>query len=292
MSKTTPKSVLITGCSSGFGFLAAIQFAEAGYLTFATLRDLNSSGAKELTDRNLPNLHVLELDVTNQKSIDSALTEVKKHTDSLSVLINNAGFGYIGPVLDFSIEEIQTQFDTNVYGVLRVTKAFLPLLKKSKGTIINLSSINGRVSFPLYGVYSASKFAIETLTESMRFELAAEVVTAVLVEPGHFRTDFGKKRKLADEMGQHTPHGKMITNMLNRWSSVKDHLFARITSSLQDPQRVSDLFLKIAEYPNPRLRYLIGVDAWVFYLTRKVLPYPIWNRLLRAGYNLASKNHK
>ncbi|MFZ1721884.1 MAG: SDR family oxidoreductase [Microgenomates group bacterium] len=290
MSKTTSQSALITGCSSGFGFLAAIQFAEAGYLTFATLRDLNSSGAKELEDRNLSNLHILELDVTNQYSIDSALTQIKNHTDSLDVLINNAGFGYIGPVLDFSIEEVQTQFDTNVYGVLRVTKAFLPLLKKAKGTIINLSSINGRVSFPLYGVYSASKFAIETLTESMRFELAPDGVTPVLVEPGHFRTDFGKKRKLADKMGEHTPHGKMITNMLNRWSSVKDHLFARITSSFQDPQRVSNLFMRIAENPSPRLRYLIGVDAWAFYLSRKVLPYSLWTRLLRAGYNLVSKN--
>ena len=189
------KKVLITGSSSGFGYLTTLTLARKGYKVWATMRDSygkNSEKRKEFEalakDENL-DIIVAELDVTSEVSVRELTTRVIQEDRSLDVLVNNAGVMYVGITEAYSLEQVQEQFDTNFFGVVRTTKAFLPLIKKSSdGTIINISSLAGRLVFPYFGVYCASKFALEAYTESLRYELKPLNVDVSIVEPGPFPT--------------------------------------------------------------------------------------------------------
>ena len=187
------KKVLITGCSSGFGLNAAKFLAEKGHHVYATMRNTgnkNSKAARELTDfANLKGLKldVIEMDVTSDSSVHSAVKQIPE----IDVLINNAGGGWGGAVEAFSSQQCLDQLDLNIVGPLRVSKAVLPGMRSRKtGLIIMVSSIAGRFAFPGFGVYHASKWGLEGLSESMRYELSPHGVDVVLVEPGPFSTNF------------------------------------------------------------------------------------------------------
>lgn len=184
------KTVLITGCSSGIGEACALIFARAGFDVIASMRMPRERGKKlrEIAEKEKLLIETPEIDVTDEKTIETTLSEINRPVD---ILINNAGFGMIGPVEDFTIEEIKSQYDTNVLGTLRMIKSVAPSMRKRRrGLIVNLSSINGLIPFPLWGVYSSSKFAIESLSESLRFELKHFGIDVVLIEPGSFLTNF------------------------------------------------------------------------------------------------------
>jgi NAD(P)-dependent dehydrogenase (short-subunit alcohol dehydrogenase family) len=187
------KKILITGCSTGFGYDAAKYFAEKGHHVYATMRNINgknASSAKELKDfasTNNYNLDVLEIDVTSDESVNAAASELP----AIDVLINNAGRGYGGPMESFSSEEILAQLDLNIVGTVRMAKAVLPGMRAQKsGLIIQVSSTAGRAAFPGWGLYHASKWGLEGMSEAMRYELAPLGIDVVLVEPGPFATDF------------------------------------------------------------------------------------------------------
>ena len=189
------KTILITGCSSGFGKLAAEHLAKQGHTVFATLRNTqgkNKEVAEEIKAYGQANnlkLFVVDLDVTNETSIQNAMNEVATKTSTIDVLINNAGYGNIGLQEAFTISSAQQMFDVNVFGILRMNKAVLPIMRKQKsGLIINLSSGVGRLVFPFGGIYAASKHAVEALTESLRLELAPFGIDSVCVEPGGYGT--------------------------------------------------------------------------------------------------------
>ena len=187
------KKILITGCSTGFGFDAAKYLAENGHHVFASMRNVsgkNSKAASELRDfANTNNLQieVIELDVTSDESVNSAASSIP----TIDVLINNAGSGFGGPVEAFSSDEYLAQLDLNIVGTLRVAKAVLPGMRKQKsGLIIQVSSTAGRAAFPGFGVYHASKWGLEGISEAMRYELAPLGIDVVIVEPGPFSTNF------------------------------------------------------------------------------------------------------
>jgi short-subunit dehydrogenase len=187
------KKILITGCSTGFGYDAARYLAEKGFHVFATMRNVNgknsesASNLKKLAESKGLKLEVIDLDVTSDESVKSAMKKIP----TVDVLINNAGRGFGGPVEAFTSEECLAQLDLNIVGNVRMAKAVLPRMRAQKsGLIIQLSSIAGRVAVPGFGIYHASKWGVEGLSEAMRYELAPLGIDVAIVEPGPFSTNF------------------------------------------------------------------------------------------------------
>ncbi len=187
------KKILITGCSSGFGFQAAKYLAEKGHYVYATMRNTNGSNKeaaenlkKYAAEKNLK-IEIIDLDVTSDESVKAAMTKIP----TVDVLINNAGRGFGGPIEAFSAAECLAQLDLNIVGNIRMAKAVLPGMRAQKsGLIIQLSSIAGRLAVPGFGIYHASKWGVEGLSEAMRYELAPLGIDVAIVEPGPFATNF------------------------------------------------------------------------------------------------------
>lgn len=282
------KVVLITGCSSGIGFETALQFARNKHLVFATVRDLNSNEAKKLiqiSQKEILNLKVIGIDVTSEIGVRNGIHEVLKQTQRMDILVNNAGFGFLGTVEESSIEEIKNQYETNIFGYLRMIKAVLPIMRKQKsGMIINLSSINGLLSFPLWGVYSSSKYAIETLSEALSFEVYPFGIKVALVEPGSFLTRFGYNRKHPKAQGGINSAYKKLTDSFfknyDRAHNIKNPLLGKLI----DPKRVAKKIFEIGLSDNPSLRNVIGVDAHLYLFLKKLIPESLKLWMFRKIY--------
>ena len=187
------KKILITGCSSGFGYSSAKYLAEKGHHVYATMRNIAGKNAnpaselKEFATSNGLKMDVLEMDVTSDESVNSAIAQIPE----VDVLINNAGLGFGGAIEAFSSDQCLAQLDLNIVGTLRTAKAVLPGMRsRNSGLIIQVSSVAGRGAFPGFGVYHASKWGLEGLSEAMRYELAPLGIDVVIVEPGPFSTNF------------------------------------------------------------------------------------------------------
>ncbi len=187
------KKILITGCSSGFGYSSAKYMAEKGHHVYASMRNStgkNLEAASSLMDyasSNNLNIEIVEMDVTSDESVTKAVTKVQ----GVDVLINNAGRGFGGPIEAFSSDQCLAQLDLNIVGTFRVAKAILPKMRAQKsGLIIQVSSVAGRCAFPGFGIYHASKWGLEGLSEALRYELAPLGIDVVIVEPGPFDTNF------------------------------------------------------------------------------------------------------
>ena len=181
------KVILITGTSSGFGKLTATAMLEAGHQVYATMRDISCQSADEL--RTL-GANVLTLDVTDNNSIQQAFDIISAKEKSLDVIVNNAGIAAAGISESFDVSQVQSMFDVNVMGALRVTQAALPIMRKQQdGLIINIGSILGRVTFPFFGLYGASKYAVEAMTDSLSYELSQLGIDVALIQPSAYPTN-------------------------------------------------------------------------------------------------------
>src|SRR5215475_7355285 len=186
------KVAVVTGTSTGIGYETSLMLARNGFLTFATMRNLDKSeNIKQIATKEKLPIHVNQLDVTNDVSVNDAVQAILSETGRIDVLVNSAGYGLNGAFEDLAMDEIKAQYETNVFGLIRTTQAVLPIMRRQKsGTIINISSGAGRFGFPWSSAYVSTKFAVEGLSESMSYELEPFGIKVVLVEPGVIRTNF------------------------------------------------------------------------------------------------------
>lgn len=249
--------VLITGSSTGFGKLAALEFARHGDTVYASMRN-TAKGEALLSEAKAANVtvNVIALDVANRASVDAAVAGVIKESGRIDVLVSNAGIGIHGPIEDCDDDEIHAVLETNVLGVIRAARAVAPHMRAQKsGTIINVGSLAGKVSAPFGGVYSASKHAVEALSDSLYFELHPFGVRVVVVEPGGFETEFGANRILARRFNEGSPY----VEYEQRFNASSSKLPG--ADQHESAQKVADVIVEAAKSDAPKRRYLVGQDA-------------------------------
>jgi NAD(P)-dependent dehydrogenase (short-subunit alcohol dehydrogenase family) len=271
------KTALITGASSGFGLLTTITLARRGWRVFATMRDSGRHALLEDAARAagvLDRVEIHALDVTKPEQIAAIASLIESTGAPLHALINNAGFVVPGFAEDVSDAELREQFETNFFGAAALTRALLPRMRaQGFGHIVMLSSISGRSAFPGVSSYVASKFALEGWTETLRFELRALGIHVVLVEPGSFETFiWTRNAKISAHMQDpHAPNAPRVA----RWRAEIERNDKRA-----DPRVVADLIAAIVENPRPKLRYVIGRDAHLALLLRRILPWSLFERAI------------
>jgi NAD(P)-dependent dehydrogenase (short-subunit alcohol dehydrogenase family) len=249
--------VLITGCSSGFGLLSALTFARKGDTVFASLRNLARAGdlEKAAQAENLK-IELVQLDVTDEESVKQAVRQVKAAAGRIDVLVNNAGIAAHGPIEETDDAEVREIFDTNLFGALNTIRHVAPIMREQKaGTIVNVSSLAGRVPPPYGGVYSASKFALEAASEALYFELHPFGVRVLLIEPGGFETNIENTRRVARRFTEGSPYA----DLERRFEAALTKLPAAGVRG--DAQEVAQKIYDAVNDKEPKLRYLVGQDA-------------------------------
>jgi NADP-dependent 3-hydroxy acid dehydrogenase YdfG len=220
------KTILITGASTGFGRDTAETLAKAGHTVYASMRDPKSKNKTHADALSKQGVKVVELDVTSDASVDKAVSEVLKSAGKIAVLVNNAGIASVGVTEAFTAEQAKIIFDTNVIGLLRVTRAVLPSMRQKRdGLIINIGSVLGRVTFPFLGIYGASKFAVEALTDSLRYEVSQLGVEVVEVQPSGYPTNFFASIQ--------TPAGTEVTKSYGEVGQIPDAMFKSFMSKFE-----------------------------------------------------------
>lgn len=267
---------LITGTSSGFGLLTAIQLAGQGYKVIATMRDLGRKGELERQADQaglLQQIHFLTMDVTDHASIEAVINSVQDTFGRIDVLVNNAGFAIGGFIEEITMEEWRRQMETNFFGVVAVTRAVLPIMRKQRsGMIINMGSISGLSGFPGYAPYAASKFAIEGFSESLRHEMSPFGIRVVLIEPGSFRTPIWGKGMEQIRLNEDSPYKERLAAVL-RYSK-------HTAENAPDPQQVAALIGRITKMRAPRLRYPIGKGTRTLIIGKTLLPWKWLERII------------
>ena len=263
---------LITGASSGIGKVCAEYLASRGYLVFGTSRRPAKS------DDNT--VQMIAMDVDDDQSVERAVQEVLSSTGRLDAVVNNAGFGVLGAVEDTSIEEAKAQMETNFFGVLRVCRAVLPTMRRQgSGHIINISSLAGIVGLPFNGLYCASKFALEGLSESLRLELRQFGVWVVLVEPGDFRSQFPAKRVVTKSSDTNPAY----RDAFNRFKAGQE----KDESAAPTPEPVALLIERILRSRSPRPRYAVGmIGQRIVVPLKRILPQRIFEWAFRKAMHL------
>ena len=255
---------LVTGCSSGIGLETAIALGTEGHITYATMRDVKKSGSldKIVNDEGLP-IKVLELDVDSEKSVDDAIAKIMEEKGRVDTLINNAGWGMWGAVEDVSIEEFKQQFETNFFSIIRLIQKVAPIMRKQKsGNIVNVSSVAGKIGFPVSPAYISSKFALEGLSECIRFELGPFGINVIIIEPGVIKTNFFDSMKMAKKSNSDSVYNEITSKVV---SGVK--MMAEMGT---EPKEVADTIIKSINEEKPLPRYIVGNDAMMFLEAKKM----------------------
>ena len=257
------KVAVVTGTSSGIGFETALALARDGYYTYATMRNTaKGDKLKELSSKESLKIDVLELDVDNENSAKTAIKHILDQKQRIDVLVNNAGWALWGCVEDVSVDEFKTQFETNFFSIIRLIQEVGPTMRnQGSGTIVNISSVVGRIGFPASPAYISSKFALEGLSESLRFEFAPFGVEVIIIEPGVIKTNFMKNMKMAKKSELDTVYKDITTKVV---SGVK-----MMTEMGTHPKEVASTIVKAIKDKKPLPRYIVGNDAVMFLEAKK-----------------------
>jgi NAD(P)-dependent dehydrogenase (short-subunit alcohol dehydrogenase family) len=279
---------VITGSSSGIGFETALLLARSGFHTYATMRNLEKS--KNITEiantEKLP-LQVVQLDVNDDISVKNAIDKIvaAAENERIDVLVNNAGYGLFGPLEDISIEEIKAQFETNFFGVIRVTQQVLPVMRKQNSggsTIVNVSSVGGRIGIPVLSAYQSTKFALEGLSESMSYELEPFGIRVVIIEPGFIRTNIINSSTTAEKaLDSKSPYFSLTQKVKNHFKSMMEN-----ASSSSPPEEVAKVILQAITSKNPQLRYTVGNDAATIIQARMNMPDNEFKKMIMQNFSL------
>ena len=249
---------VVTGSASGNGFETSLLLAKNRFYTYATMRNLEKSARiKEIAKKDSLPIEVLQLDVTDDKSVTDAIDVISNRQGRIDVLVNNAGYEQHGPVEELSMEEIKTQFETNFFGAVRVMKAVLPMMRKQRsGTIVNVSSIGGKIGVPLNSAYVGSKFALEGFSESMKYELEGFGIKVILIEPGAVNTNYLENSRQAQKaMNPDSPYAE-LSKMVSE--GVRERF--KETQPFY-PYVIAEVILTAIKSEKPNTRYLVGNDA-------------------------------
>ncbi|SFV55090.1 Oxidoreductase, short chain dehydrogenase/reductase family [hydrothermal vent metagenome] len=266
------KIVLITGASSGMGRATTLFLAQKGFMVYA-----GSRTPSKLLDIESKNIHLLELDITDNKSVKRCIDKIGQ----IDILVNNAGYGLVSTVEELDEEEMFNQFNVNVFGLLRVSKATIPIMRKQKsGVIINISSFLGKIGLPLLTMYNSSKYAVEGITDSLRYELRDFNIRVHSILPGFFDTQFARSNLVISKktFDKNSPYAKMVSNLapniveqINNGNSAKE---------------VAQMILKIIEDEKFPARATVGDKASKFIPMRRELSDEDFERRVREYYNL------
>lgn len=249
----TDQTILVTGTSSGFGLLIVRTLAQAGYTVVATMRGIegkNAAAAKSLRDLAQDNgwrIHVVEMDVAADASVEAGIAEARRVAGPIDVVVNNAGVGCIGLAETFTAEQAQSLFNVNVFGIQRVNRAVLPEMReRGRGLLVHISSGLGRYVIPFMGIYVASKFAVEALAETYRYELGSLGIESVIVQPGAFGTDFSAHGLMGADGSRAAGYGPIAEIPMNMGKSLGAMLSA---PDAPQPQEIADAVLKLVQTP-------------------------------------------
>jgi len=279
------QTVLITGATDGLGKAAALLLAGRGYRVFAAGRSAEKRAQLDAIakEKNLP-LETLELDVCNDSSVQKAVASVHQKVGAIDVLINNAGLVYVGAVEDLRLEDWRRQFETNFFGVIRVTQAVLPQMReRRKGRILMMSSVSGFVTPPTQGAYSASKHAIEALSNALRHELYPFGIHTILIQPGYIVTNIQptamELAQTYQEKFKSGPYARIYASYLGNATSAR-------AKSKTTPEDCARIMLKAIEAPGPKARYGVTPLATFAKLAKWLLTDRAADRMFRRRYGI------
>ena len=258
------KIAVVTGSSSGIGFETSLALARDGYFTYATMRDMKKADEiQRITDEESLPLKVIELDVDNEESAENAIGTIIQEKGRIDVLVNNAGWGIWGTGEDVSIEEFKEQFETNFFSIVRLIQKVAPTMRKQgSGDIVNISSVAGRIGFPVSTAYISSKFALEGFSESLRYELQPFGINVIIIEPGVIKTNFFDSMRTAKKADNDDTYKDITSKVI---SGVE--MMAEMGTP---PKEVANAIINSIKEENPLPRYVVGNDAAMFLEAKKM----------------------
>ena len=272
------KAVLITGCSTGIGRATAEHLAQQGHTVYATARKLES-----IEDLEKNGCRLLALDVTEEESMKAAVEAVEEAEGAVSALVNNAGYSQSGAIETIPLDSIRKQFETNVFGLIRLSQLVLPGMRSRRfGRIVNVSSMGGKLIFPGGGIYHATKFAVEAISDAMRFEVQGFGVDVVVIEPGLIKTEFGTAAvgSMGDFEGD-GPYAKFNHAVGALTAGAYEGPMARLGAG---PDAVAKVIEKAITRGRPRTRYVVTPSARLALTQRKLVTDRLWDRMMTTQF--------
>jgi short-subunit dehydrogenase len=284
------KVILITGATAGIGRYTALHLAERGHHVIASGRREDAlSSLADQARRSGHRIDTIALDVTDADSISACREQVDELTDGagIDVLVNNAGYGLAAPLVEVSERDLRAQFETNVFGLMAVTRAFLPaMIARGSGRVLNVSSIGGRVTMPMMGAYHASKYAVEALSDAMRIELAPLGIQVVLIEPGPIRTEFLDRMNQTANAYRH--EGAAYAEVFDRAERIEQRAMAMAPG----PRPVARAMQRAIESRRPSARYVAPASNAIMLVVLNLMPTSLRDALMRAVFGLSEQSIK
>jgi NAD(P)-dependent dehydrogenase (short-subunit alcohol dehydrogenase family) len=272
------KTVIITGCSSGIGKATAARLAKSGdWTVYATARNTDT-----LVDLESVGCRPLALDVTEEDSMVAAVDIVKNESGTIDALVNNAGYSQSGAAETLDLDDVRRQFETNVFGLLRMSQLVLPTMReRHDGRIVNISSMGGKLVFPGGGAYHATKYAVEAFSDALRFEVAGFGVKVVIIEPGLITTNFDQAAVASMDLDEKGPYAEFNRKVASATSDVYRGPMKRLGGP---PEAVAKVVEKALTTRNPKPRYTVTPSARLSLASRSLMSDRVWDRAMRSQF--------